>query len=163
MQLTGQEISNEGIITNYLSENIQQQGIDIRLKKVSRLVGSGQIPRLGKTKLPDYEEVKPEGSCWFLKPGYYEIQFEEGCRIPLDRVMVFISRSSLVRCGANIICGQFDAGFSTDSMGCFMEVHQPILIEEGARIAQTRILETNNVDNPYNGQYQNDSQRNGRA
>lgn len=159
MQLTGRQIVEEGIITNYVAEAVQQQGIDIRLATVDKLGGAGTIPKLGKTKLPIYTRIEPQGDCWMLQPGYYQVTFFEGCRMPKNRVMVFISRSSLVRCGAQIVNGQFDAGFETDSMGCFLQVLNPICIEVGARIAQTRILETEDVENLYNGQYQHDKQR----
>ena len=200
MQLTGKQIAQEGIITNFIDEAIQQQGIDIRLMEVRRFGYSvscpyktfdeegkliekeshivvnhsneGYIPEHGKTRLPNSVVIEPQiigldravGDAapaygWHLQPGYYEVVFDEGCKMPKNRVMVFISRSSLVRCGAQIVNGQFDAGFETEHMGCFLRVDQPICIERHARIAQTRILETADVDNMYNGQWQNDKQR----
>jgi deoxycytidine triphosphate deaminase len=46
-------------------------------------------------------------------------------------------------------------------MGCFLRVDNPegIIIERGARIAQVRVHQSSEVENPYNGQYQNDKQR----
>ena len=121
MQLTGKEIVQEGIITNYDSENaIQQQGVDVRLMKVNRFVGHGHIPAFGKTILPKYEEIVPETHVdtydvehriWHLPKGYYEVVMMEGCKTPANRVFDLKSRSSLVRCGAQIVCGQFDGGF----------------------------------------------------
>ena len=172
MRLTGEEIAKEGIITNLGPESIQQQGVDLRLKSVLRFVWaeseineSGYIPATGKTRLPNRTEIEPinmdDKEVFMLSPGYYEVIFDEGCNMPNNRVMDFISRSSLVRCGAEIISGQFDAGFKTDNMGCFMAVYQPVQIERHARVAQTRISETSPVkdDNMYNGQWQNDKQR----
>ena len=69
-------------------------------------------------------------------------------------------RSSLVRCGAIVHSGQFDAGFKTDAMGCFLQVIRPLHIEEGARIAQAIVFESNDVENLYDGQWQGDKQRN---
>lgn len=203
MQLTGKQIAQEGIITNFIDEAVQQQGIDLRLMEVRRFgrsvscpyktfafdgegkpieheshiiinhTNSGYIPEHGKTHLPDSVVVEPMAiqidpnnsevrrMGWYLQPGYYEVIFDEGCRMPKNRVMVFISRSSLVRCGAQIVCGQFDAGFETEHMGCFLRVDQPIYIERHARIAQTRIFETADVDNMYDGQWQGDKQRAG--
>lgn len=168
MQLTGVEIIEREVLTGVDLENaVQQQGVDIRLDKVNRLVTSGKIPVEGKTKLPIYEPVKAftenDGSeIYHLGPGYYEVIFIEGCKIPDDLVLNNIkSRSSLVRCGAHIQCGQFDANFSTDHMGCFLKVEIPIAIERGARIAQVQVFETRKVDKEhlYNGQWQNDKQR----
>lgn len=175
MQLTGKQIVEEGIITGYMPEAVQQQGMDLRLDKVRRFGTEsgpnmafgliGHIPADGKTRLPYSTEVKPDilngKETFVLDPGYYEVIFDEGCKMPNNRVMVFITRSSGVRCGVEIICGQFDAGFHTDHMGCFLRVHERCAIERHARIAQTRITTTEAVDSEsmYNGQWQNDKQR----
>lgn len=195
MQLTGKQIVEEGLVTNYVPEAIQQQGMDVRLMKVRRfghyavcgidghkwkdspkwtknlqLNEIGFIPARGKTVLPKSEEIEVDElgefdgrmvKGWILEPGYYEVIFDEGCRMPNDRVMVLISRSSAVRCGAFIECGQFDAGFETDHMGCFLHVDERIAIEEHARIAQLRFTTTDKVEggDMYNGQWQNDKQR----
>ena len=37
MQLTGKEIIEKGIISNYIEEGIQQQGIDVRVKSISNV------------------------------------------------------------------------------------------------------------------------------
>ena len=171
MQLTGKEIVQEGIIIGYDPENaVQQQGIDVRAMKFNRIIGAGFIPATGKTKLPQYEEIPlethtdtdgVEHQIWFLQPGYYEVQFIEGCKTPVNRVFDLKSRSSVVRCASQIVCGQFDGGFNTDHMGCFLRVDNPegIYIEYGARVAQVRVHQSEDVDNPYNGQFQNDKQR----
>lgn len=185
MQLTGKEIMEEGLVTNVVPEAIQQQGVDVRLMQVRRfghydhdgkfvkntlIDHAGVIPAHGKTKLPDSEEIQPQNIGhfkddeiigWKLEPGYYEVIFDEGCKMPNNRVMVLISRSSLVRCGAFIECGQFDAGFNTEHMGCFMYVAETIYIEQHARIAQLRFTTTAPVESEdmYNGQWQNDKQR----
>lgn len=174
MQLTGKEIIESGVLTGVDMENaVQQQGVDIRVDKINRLVGIGWIPAGGeKTTLPAYEPVQccninPEsdedGKYFSLDPGYYEVIFMEGCNIPRNLVINNIkSRSSLVRCGSHIECGQFDAGFSTNHMGCFLKVERHIFIDHGARIAQVQVFETNPVEegSMYNGQWQHDKQRN---
>lgn len=181
MQLTGKEIVNENIITGYVPEAVQQQGIDLRLMEVREFGhmedsvfaknfhfdNIGYIPAEGKTKLPasrPYEMIIHPitgAKGWKLHPGYYEIIFDEGCNIPNDRVMVFITRSSGVRCGVEVVCGQFDAGFNTDHMGCFLCVYEETFIEQHARLAQTRITKSAPVDSDkiYNGQWQGDKQR----
>jgi deoxycytidine triphosphate deaminase len=165
MQLTGKQIVEEGIITNLTEKAIQQQGVDIRIDIIRNVEGMGRIPKEGKTILPVYKEIQPikdeAGEHWTLFPGYYEIQFVEGCKIPSNRVMTIIQRSSLLRNGVIIRSSQYDAGFETEHMGTFMVVNNPVIIEKGARIAQTIILETADVDEDklYNGQWQRDNQR----
>lgn len=181
MQLTGRQIIQEGIITGYCNEGIQQAGVDLRLMQVNYLVGEGLVPKVGKTKLPDYFELKDRypvtlANCsyaiyagetgeelvaWHLMPGYYEIILEEGCKMPNNRAMTFVQRSSALRCGAIIRSSQFDPGFETEHMGTFMQVFHPITIEKGARVCQTLVMETAEVaaEDLYSGQYQKDSQR----
>lgn len=180
MQLTGRQIIDQGIIQNYVEEAIQQQGVDVRIKEVYTLDGDGIIPQTGKTIKPTATPLKSLGveaySCWhkyydesgdhiveqaILQPGYYEVEFEESCSIPANCVLNFKTRSSLVRCGAIIYSGQFDAGFCTENMGAFLHVIRPITIERGARVAQAIVSETYKVNQEdlYNGQWQNDKQR----
>lgn len=160
MQLTGKEIIQNQIITNSIEQGLQQQGIDVRIKKVNKLSGSGVIPKEGKTLLPVYEEMQVSvNDSWYLQPGYYEVEFEEGCNVPNNATLHFKTRSSLVRCGALVHSGQFDAGFKTNNMGAFLQVLNPISIQKGARIAQAIVFTSNEVDNLYDGQWQGDKQR----
>ena len=168
MQLTGKQIVNRGIITNYCEEGVQQQGFDVRLKNVWCLSDDscGSVPAKGKTITPYkynvYVSILDENEIYILEPGYYEVEFCEACKIPNNATLNYKTRSSLVRCGAIVHSGQFDAGFETDNMGAFLHVIKPIYIEKGARIAQAIVNESYPVDddNMYNGQWQNDNQRN---
>lgn len=160
MQLTGKEIIEKGIIVGYCEKGIQQQGIDVRLDKVFKLVDT--VGRIWKnsTDIPDRYEIQPkEDNMFYLTPGYYEIELMESCEMKDKYCMYFKTRSSLVRCGTIVHSGQFDAGFKTDKMGCFLHVIRTIKIEKGARIAQAIVNETHIVSSLYDGQFQNDKQR----
>lgn len=165
MQLTGAQIFEQGIISNAVVAGLQQQGIDLRVKNI-RLVNekaSGYIPEVGKTQIPVTHEIQLyDDKTYVLKPGYYEIEFEEGCNIPKNATLQIKTRSSLVRCGAICHSGQFDGGFHTDNMGCFLHVILPISIDKGARAAQALVFESYPVQETdmYNGQWQGDKQRN---
>lgn len=169
MQLTGKQIVERGILQNVCVNGIQQQGIDVRVIDIERVDACdnlcGFIPATGKTLTPVVTPINLQTSYdstfWELKPGYYEVTFEEGCKIPADCAMYFKTRSSLVRCGAEIRSGQFDGGFETDHMGAFLKVELPIKIEKGARVAQAIINETYPVEQEYlyDGQWQRDNQR----
>ena len=174
MQLTGKQIVEKGIVIGACDEGIQQQGVDVRVIDIKRVDACdglcGFIPATGKTLTPVVTPVDLQqnyrgnyrGIFWELRPGYYEVTFEEGCQIPADCAMYFKTRSSLVRCGAEIRSGQFDGGFETDHMGAFLKVELPIEIEKGARVAQAIINETYTVEKEYlyDGQWQGDKQRN---
>lgn len=167
MQLTGKQIVERGILQNICTCGIQQQGVDVRIDKVFKIINTdvGMVPVNGKTITPQTFEVdvsEDSKDCFYLIPGYYEVTFVEGCKIPADCAMYFKTRSSLVRCGAEILSGQFDGGFETDAMGAFLKVELPIEIEKGARVAQVIVNETYPVDEEhlYDGQWQYDRQRN---
>lgn len=175
--LTGKEIVEKQVITNYEEGNVQQQGIDVRVNRVFGLGKNcdgkwlpnldlahiGWIPKEGKTKLPREQEISPSvydcGFGWLLQPGYYEIEFWEGCKVPNDCCMEFKTRSSVVRCGGEVRSGLFDAGFETKHMGAFLKVEEPMFIACESRLAQVIVHGTNKVENTYNGQWQNDNQR----
>lgn len=160
---SGKELFEQGVVINALEKNVQQHGIDLRLVKVNKLVIGGVIPSEGKTELPDYEEVpltEIKGrKFWQLPVGYYEVNFEEGCKIPKDQYLFIVQRSSLMRCGGIIRSSIYDAGFETEHMGTFMDIKFPILIEDHARIAQAYTHNSTEVENLYNGQFQGDKQR----
>ena len=163
MQLTGKEILEKGIITGSCPDGLQQQGIDVRVKKITKFLptSTGHIG-LKSTALPkaqDKVEITPINGVFTLTPGYYELEMEEGCDMKDRYAMTLKTRSSLCRCGSEIVGGQFDAGFKTDSIGCFLRVEFPINIEVGARVAQTLVHESTPVINLYDGQWQNDKQR----
>lgn len=176
MNLTGKQLAEQGIITNVKEENISQHGIDLNVIKIEKLSGQGFIPTVGKTKLVQYEEVELtsivigeqtfnesrfpiEVGGWELAPGAYNVTFEQGCIIPADKMLLIRQRSSLLRNGVILHSSVFDAGFKTDRIGTIIVVINPITIEYGARIAQIYAHQWNEVENLYNGQYQNDAQR----
>ena len=50
----------------------------------------------------------------------YDITFNEGCKIPENRVAFIKQRSSLYRNGAVINSPVFDPGFETENMGTLL-------------------------------------------
>lgn len=171
---TGKEIIQSGIITNYIPENVQQVGVDLRVNEIYQMQPqlhlnidgyktcrcAGNIPKEGKTEL--FFNKKPlftdQDKC-MLEAGYYEVVFEEGCKLNKNTALDLKTRSSLVRCGATIHNGMFDPGFETENIGCFLEVRFPIIVEKGSRLAQAVVYSCSDVDNVYNGQWQHDIQR----
>jgi len=100
---------------------------------------------------------------WLFYEGVYDITFNEGCKLPSNRVAFIKQRSSLYRNGAIINSPVFDPGFETEFMGTVMAVNVPIFVEEDARVAQIYFHTCGEVagENLYNGQWQQDKQRNG--
>lgn len=170
MKLTGNEIISEGIVSNYTEDGIQQQGVDLRISRLSKLDGVGAVTINNGTILPKLTEMQPlrytgqgkfNGAIigWMLSPGVYDIEFMEGFQIPNNRVGGYKTRSSLVRQGSIVKSGAFDAGFQTNNAGGMLYVYRNIIIEKGARICQLMIDESRKVSNTYDGQFQGDKQR----
>jgi len=162
--LNGKELIERGVITGtILEDNIQQHGIDLNLIKVEKLdftLGNrGLIPAEGKTQLCDRVEVELIDDKWHLMQGVYDITLAQGCNIPADMMLLIRQRSSLLRNGAILHSSVFDAGFKTDKIGTILHVHQPIIIERRARVAQIYGHACTPVENLYDGQWQNDKQR----
>jgi len=145
-----------------------QVGFDLTLKQVNKIGNKGvNNPKIGKvlknkTELTNY---MPHGlmnldgvTGWLLYAGVYDITFNEGCKLPSNRVAFIKQRSSLYRNGAIINSPVFDPGFETEFMGTLMYVHETIFIEENARVAQIYFHECEPAE-LYNGQWQGDKQR----
>jgi len=171
--LNTKQIVDEGLL---LLENTQgkpaQVGYDLSLKSVQKIgnrIGynmfrEGKIGKVlkSKTELTTYtsvESIKLDGDeGWLLHDGVYDITFNEGCKIPDNRVAFIKQRSSLYRNGAIINSPVFDPGFETEFMGTLLYVFEPLFIEKDARVAQIYFHECNGAE-LYNGQWQNDKQR----
>jgi deoxycytidine triphosphate deaminase len=171
--LNAKQIVDEGLL---LLETTQgkpaQVGYDLSLKSVQKIgnrIGGnmfreGKIGKVlkSKTELTTYtpiESIKLDGDeGWLLHEGVYDITFNEGCKIPDNRVAFIKQRSSLYRNGAIINSPVFDPGFETEFMGTLLYVFEPLFIEKDARVAQIYFHECNGAE-LYNGQWQNDKQR----
>jgi deoxycytidine triphosphate deaminase len=171
--LNAEQILEQGLIKTELSKGKPAQvGYDLSAKSINA-IGKDEFnsrPNIGmvlkdKTILNNYtpiETKKIDGvEGWLLYPGAYDITFHEGCKIAPNRVGLIRQRSSLLRNGAIIASSVFDPGFETDNMGTIMIVTATIFIEQDARVGQMYFHECDGVaeENLYNGQWQNDKQR----
>ena len=168
--LNAQQILEEGLLKlEHTQGKPAQVGFDLTLKQVNKIGNKGiSIPKIGKvlkdkTELTNYT---PHGLMsldgvvgWLLYAGVYDITFNEGCKIPDNRVAFIKQRSSLYRNGAIINSPVFDPGFETDFMGTLLYVHETLFIEENARVAQIYFHECAPAEK-YDGQWQGDKQRN---
>ena len=174
--LNAKQIVDEGLLLlEHTHGKPAQVGYDLSLKAVQK-VGSSIVvggtfnkgAKIGKvlkdkTELTTYipiESIKLDGAeGWLLYEGVYDITFNEGCKIPDNRVAFIKQRSSLYRNGAIINSPVFDPGFETEFMGTLLYVHEPLFIEINARVAQIYFHECEPAEK-YDGQWQNDKQRN---
>jgi deoxycytidine triphosphate deaminase len=167
--LNAKQIIDEGLLLlEHTKGKPAQVGYDLSLKAVQKIgIGTVIDGRIGKvlkdrTELTTYiptTTIKVDGmEGWLLYQGVYDITFNEGCKIPDNRVAFVKQRSSLYRNGAIINSPVFDPGFETQNMGTLLYVHETIFIERDARVAQIYFHECDPADK-YDGQWQNDKQR----
>ena len=170
--LNAKQIIDEGLLKLERSQGKPAQvGFDLTLKQVNEIgVRSNLTPSLkigkvlkDKTELTNYTPyalMNLDGvSGWLLYEGVYDITFNEGCKLPNNRVAFIKQRSSLYRNGTIINSPVFDPGFETEFMGTLMYVHKTLFIEENARVAQIYFHECEAAE-LYDGQWQGDKQRN---
>jgi deoxycytidine triphosphate deaminase len=167
--LNAQQILDEGLLKLEQTQGkVAQVGYDITLKQVNKVGFYGEGPnRIGKvlkdktelTTYTPYSLMRVDGANgWLFQPGTYDITFNEGCKIPENRVAFIKQRSSLYRNGSIINSPVFDPGFETENMGTFLYVHETIFIEQDARVAQIYFHQCEPAE-LYDGQFQNDKQR----
>ena len=168
--LNANQIIQEGLLKlEHTQGKPAQVGYDLTLKQVNLVGGKKNMAgfRIGKvlkdkTELTNYEPyglINLDGiTGWLLYEGVYDITFNEGCKLPNNRVAFIKQRSSLYRNGTIINSPVFDPGFETEFMGTLMYVNCPIFIEENARVAQIYFHECSPAEK-YDGQWQGDKQR----
>jgi len=173
--LNVQQILDEGLLKLERGQGKPAQvGYDLTLKQVNQIgdpnghdgvYRSYNIGRVLKDKTElttyrPYELMNLDGvTGWLLYRGTYDITFNEGCKLPDNRVAFIKQRSSLMRNGTLINSPVFDPGFETEFMGTIMIVTETIFIEENARVAQIYFHECQSAE-MYAGQWQGDIQRN---
>jgi deoxycytidine triphosphate deaminase len=170
--LNAQQILDEGLLKlEHTHGKPAQVGYDLTLKQVNEIgVKSNHTSplRIGKvlkdktelTNYTPYPLINLDGAHgWLLYEGVYDITFNEGCKLPDNRVAFIKQRSSLYRNGTIINSPLFDPGFETEFMGTLMYVHKTIFIEENARVAQIYFHECRQSVVMYTGQFQGDKQR----
>ena len=174
--LNVQQILDEGLLKLERTQGKPAQvGYDLSLKQVNKVGDPNHYKSLthnpnykigkvlkDKTELTSYTPyplMNLDGKHgWLLYEGVYDITFNEGCKIPSNRVAFIKQRSSLYRNGAIINSPVFDPGFETEFMGTLLFVHETLFIEENARVAQIYFHECQSAD-LYDGQWQGDKQR----
>jgi deoxycytidine triphosphate deaminase len=173
--LNAQQILDEGLLKlEHTQGKPAQVGFDLTLKQVNQIgnpngndgvyknfkIGKVLKDKTELTTYTPYPLMNLDGvTGWLLYEGVYDITFNEGCKLPDNRVAFIKQRSSLYRNGTIINSPVFDPGFETEFMGTLMYVHETIFIEENARVAQIYFHECRQSVVTYNGQFQGDKQR----
>jgi dUTP pyrophosphatase len=133
---------------------VQPHGVDLTLGTVHEQVSAGRIERGDKT-VGDRREVAPDGDIFRLDPGGYVVGYAERVAIPEEHVGFLYPRSSLLRNACMLNTAVWDAGYEGRGEG-LLEVHHPVELERGARIAQLVLAAADHADT-YDGTYQREN------
>jgi len=140
-------------------EQVQPNGVDLRLGAVYEQTEPGRVGTDGKTvgerrELdPDEGADDPEATAvYHLDAGGYVVGYADTVRIPEGHVGFLYPRSSLLRNSCMLDTAVWDAGYEGRGEG-LLEVYHPVELEAGARIAQLVLAEANHADT-YDGSYQ---------
>jgi dUTP pyrophosphatase len=154
--------SDSPLIEAYLDldQQIQPNGFDLTLARISRLVGAGSLPaESAGRRLPELQEIDlPDDAPVHLEPGPYQIGFNEIVRMPVGAMALGRARSSLNRSGVTIHTAVWDAGYVGRSTA-LLSVLNPagFAVGRNARVLQLIFLDLSEaVRQGYSGAYQNE-------
>ena len=146
---------------------VQPNGVDLTLDAVYEQTGPGRIGRDGKTvgerRCLDPSSASADAEsgpdaraddadAYRLNPGGYVAEYAETVRVPEGHVGFVYPRSSLMRNSCMLHTAVWDAGYEGRGEG-LLEVHYPVELETGCRIAQFVLAEADH-DDTYDGSYQ---------
>lgn len=166
MLLTVKEAMEKGyLILDHSKGSPAQVGYDLSVKEIREVESPGAIwrdktdaPILGPPIEPEEDFVSGK-YIYVLDPGVYDVTFWEGCSLPNNVTAKVVHRSSVNRNGGIVESALFDPGFSTKNIGTMLYLTFPLTIEVNSRLGQIYFFSHNEVENPYNGQWQGDKWR----
>lgn len=175
MLLNGKQVVEKGYVTLSPYSKETQAGVDLSVFKIEIVLGGNTI--LTDETIIDkhnFEEIRTmfsllktkngieERECWHLNPGIYSCTFNEGIEIPNNCQAKITHRSSVNRVGNIVETPWWDAGFKTVNINCTMIVHNSLIVEKNARLAQVVFYEMEPTGNLYNGQWQGSTTAHGK-
>lgn len=156
------EIKELNLISDFinLEKQLTPNGFDLTLKEVFKIEGAGEIDfSNNERKFPEFNLIEPEKrnpedkyGWWFLKKGSYKIKANEDFRMPLNLIAIARTRSSLLRSGAIVNSGVWDAGFEGKVEFLLDVVNEKgIWIKQNARVLQVIFFKMNETNKGYEG------------
>jgi len=159
-------IEDKDLISNYpyLETQINPNGFDLTVSEIRQFNGPGKLDFSNSERvIPATEKIEPEKKketddygWWSLAPASYKVVTNEKIKLPLDLAAIAFPRSSLLRSGAFVQHGVWDAGFEGKSE-FILVVNNPegLEIKQNARITQIMFVRTTGSDQGYEGVYNN--------
>jgi dUTP pyrophosphatase len=142
------------VLADLADAQVQPNGVDLTLAAVYDQTSPGRIGRDGKS-IGERREIAPQDGVYKLEPGGYIAEYGDKVVVPDNHIGFVLPRSSLLRNGCTMDTAVWDAGYTGRGEG-LLEVHHPIEIEQGARIAQFVLAAAEHEDR-YDGSYQGEN------
>jgi len=136
------------------ASQVQPNGVDLTLGAVFEQTEPGRIER-GDKHVGERREIDPEDGRYRLDRGGYVVRYADRVAIPEGHVGFIYPRSSLLRNSCMLDTAVWDAGYEGRGEG-LLEVHHPVELEPGARIAQLVLAEAAHAGT-YEGSYQGEN------
>ncbi len=155
-----ERIERDKLIRDYidLETQLQPNGFDCTLRAVGRLKGTGRIDFDNSQRvLPEVEEI--EFKDWvFLPKGVYRAYLNEIIKLSNDIMAIARPRSTLVRCGVNVLTAVWDAGYEGRSeVGLVVYNESGVWLRRNARIVQLVFIKLSSETEGYDGIYKGEN------
>jgi dUTP pyrophosphatase len=129
------------LISGYhsIKEQLQPNGFDLSVAEVAEFANGGAIGQTNAGRsLPDIRALPFDDTGWLeLRPGSYQIVFNETVDLPNNLMALGRPRSSLCRLGATLGTAVWDAGYRGRSTALLIvENSAGMRIERAARVLQ---------------------------
>jgi len=138
-------------------EAVQPAGVDLSVGEVYALEGTAVLGDDGyeKTERERVERVeRDDGNYYELERGSYVVVYDEVVRIPEDHVGLVFPRSRLMRCGLDLRTAVWDPGYEGKGEGGLRVDADEAYVEEGMRLCQLVLFETESIEGSYDGTHQ---------
>lgn len=160
MVLDGKTIAYKNYVTPVDDEQVQPNGVDLRVKEIWAVDGKAYLDADSKmhfmnmNKYSALEHFDNGESEFVLYAGtHYAVDFMETVSVPERYCAIIYPRSSLLRAGAFVTSALWDTGFE-GQLGGFIRPMCDLYIHPKARIAQIVFTKANFNGHRYDGRYQ---------
>jgi len=155
-------IEKYNLMENQIDTNVQvtNNGIDLTLEAVEGFTSAGRIDFSNSERvISDTEPMNFDENDWLYMPrGTYKITYNEIVSIPNNAIAIARTRSSLLRCGATIGTGVWDAGYRGRSSSLLNVTNDKgIYLKRNARVLQLVFFDLDSETEEYSGAYQNEN------
>jgi len=155
MIINPQKAYEEGWVKYAKRRNVQQNGIDLCVSKISILTSPLILTQKSREISMQFPLDAKEDRFSLKKLTPYLVETLEYISVPKNVCALLIQRSTLNRSGIQILSSWYDSGFQNYG-GATIYPFMDAEIEKGARIVQVIFFEAESASE-YKGIYKNDS------